>query len=77
MPGEQLCSALKKVLSLHPALRVAGKSGEKELIYEKLPLDIADRHVLLMDPVLGTGNTACKSVQVGTLAACLLCMTQV
>jgi uracil phosphoribosyltransferase len=26
-----------------------------QLIYEKLPHDIADRHVLLMDPILGTG----------------------
>ncbi|KAF3535454.1 hypothetical protein F2Q69_00024531 [Brassica cretica] len=27
-----------------------------QLIYEKLPSDISERHVLLMDPVLGTGN---------------------
>lgn len=26
-----------------------------QLIYEKLPLDIAERHVLLLDPILGTG----------------------
>lgn len=29
---------------------------EQELIYEKLPADIADRYVLLMDPILGTGG---------------------
>jgi uridine kinase len=34
------------------------------LIYEKLPRDIASRHVLLMDPVLGTGNTASRAVRV-------------
>ena len=34
-------------------------------MYEKLPADIKDRYVLLMDPVLGTGNTACKALQVG------------
>jgi uracil phosphoribosyltransferase len=26
-----------------------------QLIYEKLPQDISDRHVLLLDPILGTG----------------------
>jgi uracil phosphoribosyltransferase len=26
-----------------------------QLIYEKLPKDIAERRVLLLDPVLGTG----------------------
>ncbi|XP_058752096.1 uridine/cytidine kinase UKL1, chloroplastic-like [Vicia villosa] len=31
---------------------------ETQLIYEKLPKDISKRHVLLMDPVLGTGNSA-------------------
>lgn len=28
----------------------------KQLIYEKLPKDISERHVLLLDPVLATGN---------------------
>lgn len=27
-----------------------------QLIYEKLPKDISERHVLLMDPVLATGD---------------------
>lgn len=27
-----------------------------QLIYEKLPQDISDRHVLLLDPILGTGE---------------------
>lgn len=34
------------------------------LIYEKLPADIAERHVLLMDPILATGNSAATAVQV-------------
>lgn len=38
--------------------------GEKELIYERLPADIAERYVLLMDPILGTGASAARSVQV-------------
>ena len=33
-------------------------------MYEKLPHDIAGRHVLLLDPVLGTGNTAARAVRV-------------
>ncbi|KXZ55679.1 hypothetical protein GPECTOR_2g1229 [Gonium pectorale] len=39
-----------------------GKS--EDIIYEKLPSDISRRYVLLLDPVLGTGNTACKAIQV-------------
>lgn len=35
-----------------------------ELVYEKLPLDIGDRHVLLLDPILGTGNTAKRAIEV-------------
>ncbi|KAG9154554.1 hypothetical protein Leryth_014989 [Lithospermum erythrorhizon] len=31
-----------------------GDNGQ-QLIYEKLPQDISDRHVLLLDPILGTG----------------------
>ena len=38
--------------------------GEQELIYEKLPRDIADRHVLLMDPILGSGNSASRAIRV-------------
>lgn len=37
---------------------------EKELIYEKLPADIAERHVLLMDPILATGNSAVRAIEV-------------
>ena len=40
-------------------------SIEEELIYEKLPHDISERHVLLMDPILGTGNSASRVIQVG------------
>lgn len=39
-----------------------------QLIYEKLPSDISERHVLLMDPVLGTGNFSyCFPLMVWTL----------
>ncbi|XP_020206305.1 uridine kinase-like protein 1, chloroplastic isoform X1 [Cajanus cajan] len=40
-----------------------GEGGETQLIYEKLPKDISERHVLLMDPVLGTGNTASQAIE--------------
>ncbi|WOL15885.1 uridine kinase-like protein 1, chloroplastic isoform X1 [Canna indica] len=39
-----------------------GDNG-KQLIYEKLPKDISERHVLLLDPVLGTGNSANQAIQ--------------
>lgn len=39
-------------------------AGEKELIYERLPVDIHERYVLLMDPILGTGASAARAVQV-------------
>ncbi|GMH25050.1 hypothetical protein Nepgr_026893 [Nepenthes gracilis] len=38
-----------------------GDNGQ-QLIYEKLPQDIADRHVLLLDPILGTGNSAVQAI---------------
>lgn len=39
-------------------VRVCNRSflSLKQLIYEKLPKDISERHVLLLDPVLATGN---------------------
>ncbi|KAK9077625.1 hypothetical protein SSX86_005962 [Deinandra increscens subsp. villosa] len=38
-----------------------GDNGQ-QLIYEKLPQDISDRHVLLLDPILGTGNSAVEAI---------------
>ena len=37
-------------------------AGE-EVVYAKLPADIARRRVLLMDPVVGTGHTATRAIQ--------------
>jgi uracil phosphoribosyltransferase len=36
----------------------------EDLIYVKLPSDISNRYVMLMDAVLSTGNTACKAIKV-------------
>jgi hypothetical protein len=41
-----------------------GPHEEEEVIYERLPSDIAQRYVLLLDPLVGTGRTACRAVQV-------------
>lgn len=70
--------------------RVRDQLVEQELVYEKLPKDIADRHVLLMDPILATGNSAARAIQasLGTIEeyviawsllsshACTLCAAQ-
>ncbi|KAK1406928.1 hypothetical protein QVD17_38537 [Tagetes erecta] len=39
-----------------------GDNGQ-QLIYEKLPQDISERHVLLLDPILGTGNSAVQAIK--------------
>ena len=41
-----------------------GPHEEEEVVYERLPSDIAQRQVLLMDPLVGTGRTACRAVEV-------------
>ncbi|KAM0892521.1 hypothetical protein ACQ4PT_025694 [Festuca glaucescens] len=38
-----------------------GDNGQ-QLIYHNLPKDIANRHVLLLDPILGTGNSAVQAI---------------
>lgn len=55
-----------------------------QLIYEKLPKDISERHVLLLDPVLATGevfnfDTAYLSLDICTFYSlsypcCLVCL---
>ncbi|XP_031260132.1 uridine kinase-like protein 5 isoform X2 [Pistacia vera] len=34
----------------------------RQLIYQKLPTDISSRHVLLLDPILASGNSAVKAI---------------
>ncbi|XP_042502083.1 uridine kinase-like protein 1, chloroplastic isoform X1 [Macadamia integrifolia] len=48
----EICSSLHKFICLL-----------KQLIYEKLPKDISERHVLLLDPVLATGNSASHAIE--------------
>jgi Uracil phosphoribosyltransferase len=44
--------------------RVGDAAMEQALVYEKLPRDIAERHVLLLDPMLGCGSSAVKAIEV-------------
>ncbi|MED6184989.1 Uridine kinase-like protein 1, chloroplastic [Stylosanthes scabra] len=74
---KQLCgvSIIRSGESMENALRACCKGikigkilihrqgEETQLIYEKLPNDISERHVLLMDPVLSTGNTASQAIE--------------
>jgi hypothetical protein len=65
MPGSAFLAGEKHAPDLVGCIRRVGDNVvDKELIYEKLPADIAERHVLVMDPILATGNSAVKAIQV-------------
>ncbi|KNE60878.1 uracil phosphoribosyltransferase [Allomyces macrogynus ATCC 38327] len=40
------------------------ETAQPELYYSKLPSDIAERYVLLLDPMLATGGSAIKAIEV-------------
>jgi uracil phosphoribosyltransferase len=42
----------------------ADKAPDERFNYAKLPKDIADRWVLLLDPMLATGGSACKAIDI-------------
>ena len=44
--------------------RTGDRCVGQEIVYEKLPLDIASRYVLLLDPMLGTGSSAARAIEV-------------
>lgn len=46
-----------------PPSRIEDRVMEQEIVYEKLPADIAERFVLVMDPILGTGGSAARAVK--------------
>ncbi|WP_405820059.1 uracil phosphoribosyltransferase [Streptomyces sp. NBC_01390] len=66
--GESMEAELRAVV---PGIRI-GKvliqrdttTKQPHLYYTKLPDDIADRHVLLLDPMLATGGTAIAAIEV-------------
>jgi uridine kinase len=63
LPRQLSASSPSAAAPHHPLNHNHNHNGSSLVIYEKLPRDIADRHVLLMDPVLTTGHTATKAVE--------------
>ncbi|KAG0496725.1 hypothetical protein HPP92_001416 [Vanilla planifolia] len=64
--GESMENALRaccKGIKIGKILIHRDGDDGKQLIYEKLPNDISERHVLLLDPVLGTGNSANQAIE--------------
>ncbi|XP_028765081.1 uridine kinase-like protein 2, chloroplastic [Neltuma alba] len=64
--GESMENALRaccKGIKIGKILIHHEGGDETQLIYEKLPKDISERHVLLLDPVLGTGNSASQAIE--------------
>ncbi|KDP46392.1 hypothetical protein JCGZ_10232 [Jatropha curcas] len=63
--GESMENALRaccKGIKIGKILIHKEGSNGRQLIYEKLPADISSRHVLLLDPVLASGNCAIKAI---------------
>ncbi|KAG8384961.1 hypothetical protein BUALT_Bualt04G0172600 [Buddleja alternifolia] len=64
--GESMENALRaccKGIKIGKILIHRDGDNGKQLIYEKLPQDICERHVLLLDPVLATGNSANQAIE--------------
>lgn len=55
--GREVCQTLSLYIYIYMTAFYVIVIGTTllQLIYEKLPADIASRHVLLLDPVLATG----------------------
>ncbi|KAI8023682.1 hypothetical protein LOK49_LG03G00690 [Camellia lanceoleosa] len=65
-PGESMENALRaccKGIKIEKILIHRDGDNGKQLIYEKLPKDISERHVLLLNPVLATGNSANQAIE--------------
>ncbi|KAK2661632.1 hypothetical protein Ddye_000206 [Dipteronia dyeriana] len=63
--GESMENALRaccKGIKIGKILIHGEGSNGRQLIYEKLPKDISSRHVLLLDPILASGNSAVKAI---------------
>ncbi|KAG6530138.1 hypothetical protein ZIOFF_012360 [Zingiber officinale] len=63
--GESMETALReccKGIKIGKILIHRQGDRDQQLIYHNLPEDIADRNVLLLDPILGTGNTAVQAI---------------
>ena len=68
LPSRRELDGLNHIAKDHPSRTGSCRLGdhivEQELVYEKLPHDIHERFVLLMDPILATGNSAARAIQV-------------
>lgn len=64
--GEAMENALRACCAGIPIGKVLihSSGNSKECLYRKLPGDIAKRHVLLMDPVMSSGDTASAAINV-------------
>ncbi|XP_024953163.1 uridine kinase-like protein 3 isoform X1 [Citrus sinensis] len=63
--GQQVCKVLpmsRMCFFVSAKVLIFYGSMIWQLIYEKLPQDISERHVLLLDPILGTGNSAVQAI---------------
>ncbi|XP_058101965.1 uridine kinase-like protein 3 isoform X3 [Magnolia sinica] len=63
--GESMENALRaccKGIKIGKILIHGDRNNDRQLIYEKLPSDISSRHVLLLDPILATGNSAIQAI---------------
>ncbi len=66
--GESMEKALTNIVQQARIGKILIQRDEEtalpKLIYDKLPADIYDRHVLLLDPMLATGGSAICAIQV-------------
>jgi uracil phosphoribosyltransferase len=66
--GEAMESALREVCKKIRIGKILIQRDEKtaqpKLFYSKLPEDISKRYVLLLDPMLATGGSVCKAIEV-------------
>ncbi|CAF2035409.1 unnamed protein product, partial [Brassica napus] len=60
--GRQVCFSSLRIRFLTHLSSNDLSDFSVQLIYEKLPKDIASRHVFLLDPVLASGNSAVKAI---------------
>ncbi|CAH8390673.1 unnamed protein product [Eruca vesicaria subsp. sativa] len=60
---QQVCVLWPLYQSIVLLIICVNKLGNEQLRYVKLPSDISERHVLLLDPILGAGNSAVQAIR--------------
>ncbi|KAI9079443.1 hypothetical protein K1719_038525 [Acacia pycnantha] len=61
--GKKVVNFTMTIIPHEGKILIHREGDETQLIYRKLPKDISERHVLLLDPVLGTGNSASQAIE--------------